>query len=162
MILTDPYVEAALGSLRARLDARIAAINAEYGLADDDALDPVGGNLSDGSVDPVRYPWVEVAAPEWRMHSFSLEQWEAALDTTVVVRGWLLDAQQRRLFRKLQLLGRALVESLVIPNAFGGGVVIREVRGSYPINPETDDRAELTGWALLVFTLEGSEGRGDL
>lgn len=117
---------------------------------------------TDGTEDILASPWVEVAAPDWRMFNMSLGQFAADLDVTVAVRGHMEDARAGMLNKRLQILGAALVDSLIQPDAFttnASRVTIREMRGSYPINPSTGEKQFYVGAAVILITLEVGEQR---
>jgi len=167
--MLDPelFLDAALASLRQNLPAKIAAINAERGAAvggfdlkvpDDDLALPLSDphvSYSTGTKEILRYPFVEVANPDFTIDNFSLAQYDAAWNPDIVVRVWYeaaLDADQ--LDRALKRYVRAVFEILATPDAMGKSESIARIRGGWRTNPETNERQELFGAAVLVFTMD--------
>jgi hypothetical protein len=162
MIHLKPYIDAAIAHLEGEddrgLPAALARQNAFYP-AELEVPRPV--KITDGTEDPLDAftgPWIEVAAPTWRMSNASLGQLVYDLDIQIVVSGRLEDPRAGTLNKRLQILGAALLDSLIQPRAFGDGVV-NEVSGSYPINLVTGEKEYYRGAAILIFTLSVGESR---
>lgn len=168
----EGVVDSAIASIAADLPDVIATINAETGAANPAAIElempdprPVeeGGAIYFGGFDIVKYPSIEIASPDFSLADFDLDNWSADLRAVLMVRGHVMDANAARVLRRAYRFGRALLQVLLQPDAFGAGVQIRKddgVRGYYRFNPETGEREEIFGSTLLVFALEGSENRG--
>jgi hypothetical protein len=117
-----------------------------------------GGDESQGVV--LRYPQIEVAAPDWMMSEFSLGQQTSALELTLIVRAWLQQDAEiqgfQNLYRATLRYGRSLLRVLTRPDALGHST-ITAVRGFYRVNPETGERDEPEAASMLLFQLEDVE-----
>lgn len=152
----EDYIDAGLASLRAQLPGRIAAVNAEkpdlrVPTPDTDAYYPGGLSVF------LKYPSVELAAPDWTLANPSLGQ--RAWDGNVTVTGRILMQHPEFdvLYRMVMRYGRCLVEVLSKQDALGTGVTVQQMRGFYRVNPETGERDEFIAGALVVCTLDVTE-----
>ena len=169
MIDTEPFLAEALSSLRARLPARIDAINetsADVVLEKPrDDGGPIGSPDLDyylgAVVKPLRYPLVEVAVPNWTMTGFDLGMLTASASFPMLVGLTARDASlsSDRLYRMMLRYTRAILNVLLEPNSFGQGAVVTAVSGAYRQNPESNQSEEVIGAVVVAFTLESSEQR---
>jgi hypothetical protein len=161
----ESLIDEAIASLRAGLNDHLETLNAETGAANPSGmtLEAIpGDDFLFGGFDIVRYPCVEVAAPDWSLLGWSLHQLSADLSAAVMARVWVMDATAELVYRRALRYGRAIVDVLAQPDAFGPLVVIDPtsgVRGSYRFNPETGQHEEIFGSGVVVFNLEGGETR---
>lgn len=159
------YADAALATLRSSLNANIATINLEPGALVLPTIDANDRFLFGGEdAGPIlRYPAVEVAAPDRTLTSPDLnyQGWDAT--PTVVVRGWLTYDENvntySSLYRATMRFGRALLRTLIPRDAFGPSVVWTQIEERYraDLTQLTADRQDYVGFALLVFTLSDSD-----
>lgn len=160
----EPYIDAAVATLRASLPAAIDAVNDNH-LDDghDITLDHVPSErVHFGGYIDLSYPLVEVASPDFAYRNWSLAQLLADAQFSIVVRLLCQDADPEKLYRRSLRYGSALLATLVQPDAFGPGTTIDPdlgVRGSYRHDPEGGEREELVGSTLIVFTLQQVESR---
>lgn len=151
----EGFIDGAITHLKNDLPMRIIALNEEK------AVDGLGievlipSNYSTGGDPILRYPWVEVAAPDFQMEGFSIGQVDADFSINVVVRGWISEVRPpiERADRHVKRFGRVLMESLLQPGAFGAGETIDRVRGAYRINPEFDEKEGPIAAVTFVFTI---------
>jgi hypothetical protein len=163
----EGLLDATVAHLRLRFPYWIDWINAEEGDFVLDAPKDAPGEPDDGYVvggwTTLRYPTVEVAIPDWSMTNFSIAQQVSDLSPRLVVRTWAAEPQPKAglLYRKLLRYGRATILSLTEPGAFGQDedtrVIVDGMEGRYRFDPETDQREEIVGGALVVFSLGGVE-----
>jgi hypothetical protein len=163
----EPMLDQAVASLRAGLPGVIDAINTQ---ATDFTLPKPNdkpGEPDDGYVlggwTIISYPVVEVAAPDWVMTNFSLAQVQSDLNPTVAVRAQFLkpESESGALYRMAMRYTTAVVQVLVQPDAFGAGITVQReggIRGTYGFNPETNERQEVTGASIILFSLEMVDG----
>lgn len=159
MLHIEPNLDAAIASLKANLPGSIAVVNAQF--TDFDIPTPAADGYSLGAM-PVIYqalPLVEVAAPDWTMEGFSIQQLSADMTLSIVVRVTLEHPDADTLYRSAMRFARALIDVLIQPDAFGPTVSVSRVRGAYRVSPEQSDRMEVTGGTSLTFDLEGYEHR---
>jgi hypothetical protein len=158
----EGYIDAAAKSLSSKgakpMQTLVETRNAQAAAAGDPIRLP---NIRDerilpGGEDPIRppYPVVELAVPDFDLTDFSLAQVDAPLAAQVAVRVWHLDPSYGKLWRLLYRLGDCVLGSLSQPDAFGGHTTIQAVRGSFGLNPETNDRQEVVAAAVIVFTID--------
>lgn len=102
----------------------------------------------------LKYPSVEVAAPDWMINNPSLGQraWDG--NVTVTSRILYQHPDFDTLFRAVMRYSRCLVESLAQQDAFGTGQTVTSMRGFLRVNPETGERDEFIAGALVVCTLD--------
>jgi hypothetical protein len=157
----EAFVDDAITTLKANLPARIDAINTE--MTDFDLVKPgndrylFGGEP--GTAVVLEYPSIEVAATDWRLSNADLYQsrWDAAI--TVMIRALLEDTDFQRLYKSTMRYGRCILETMLTPDAFGTHEKVLDARGFYRVNPETGERAEFLGGALVIFSIESLEAR---
>jgi hypothetical protein len=166
VINTEPFLVEALASLKAGLPGQLAAIDALY--TDFDLVPdfvPDADNYWTGVVrKPLKYPIVEVAVPDWTMTGFDINQMAADCSFPMFVSATLRVVEPAaqhsdKLYRLCMRYVRAILNTLLVPGAFGQGAVVNAVRGAYRQNPETRDREEIIGAALVAFTLESQDQR---
>lgn len=158
MIHAEEFLDATIATLKANLPAALAAINAAH--TDFQVAVPDDDSYSTGTLDILRYPWIEVAVPDFSISNFSMEQWDADFYPVVIVRGLYQEPLSAdRLDRALKRYGQALLNVLLTPNAFGAHEVVQSVRGGYRVNPETQERTEFTGGVVAAFTIESTVTR---
>lgn len=159
---TTPLVEAALAWLQADaatgLRARIDEVNGLYTDRPGWGV-PYPEQFTDGTEDLTRPTAVEVASSDFDLYSGSVAQVDWALDISIIVHAILEDARAGMAHRRAQILASAIVDSLCQPSAFGNGVGVLRVRGSFPVNPETGDTTRWIGNAILAFTLDADGQR---
>jgi hypothetical protein len=161
----EPLVDQAIATLKAGLPARIAAANAEASdfdipaIADQDYW--AGGQTS-----LVRYPAIEVSAFAGELFNLSVSQAEADTDVQLAVIGWVAMTPETggdfsNLYRAATRYGRAILETLLVPDAFGAGVVVERASYRYAANPTPGERQleEIVCAAMLFFTLGDVEAR---
>lgn len=125
MRFVAPILKAAIASLQAGLDDRIAVFNAEAGnptLVVPDAGSYAFGGRDDWSV----YPAVEVGAGHVQYGNLSLAQVDADVSLPVVVGVWLEGGtgEIEELYEQALGYGRVVTEVLIEPDAFGAGLVL--------------------------------------
>jgi len=172
MIDTEPFLAEALASLRTKLPAALAAVDVALGLSGGDAL-PLprddGGAIGSANVDyylgvvakPLRYPLVEVAVPDWSMTGFDIAQLEADAEFPLMAAATLRDASlsSDRLYRMLLRYTRALLNVLLVPQAFGQGATVTSVRGAYRQNPESRETEQVIGASLVALSISTTQNR---
>lgn len=159
----EEYVSDTIAFLRENLPTKLTEINDEKADGLDLAVpEDTGGavgtpgvSYSAGDQDILAYPWIEVAAPDWMLDSVSLSQYVADFSPVIVVRAMYQAFDRVPLRKAVHRYSRALLEVLMGPGAFGEGESLTSARGSNRFNPETNERDELYGACLLVFTLNG-------
>lgn len=162
MIDTEPFLDAAIASLRTNLPGKLDALNATASFAvpkpDDDSY--FLGVVSR----PLKYPIVEVAVPDWTMTGFDVGTLTADAEFPMMVSATLRDAGEAalhsdRLYRSTLRYVRALLNTLLEPNAFGLHATVTAVRGAYRMNPETRESSEVIAAALVAFTIDTTQTR---
>lgn len=158
----EPYLDACQASLIAGLGAKLTAVNGEHIDFELRDVDPdayvVGGWL------PLKYPSVEIAAPDFAITQFSVGQRVADFDFRVIVRITDQDAsteQAGRLYRRVMRYARAIAEVLMQPDAFGPHTSLdrdRGITGSFRFNPEVPERQEIVGFTVLTFWVSATVG----
>jgi hypothetical protein len=116
----------------------------------------------------VSYPFVEVTAPDAQLSGFSLGQVVSDLRPSVMVRAGVQLSEgittPSQLYRASLRYGRALLNVLITPNAFGNSAVVEQVRAAYRVapgeTPTSDPTMGMNGYALLTFSLLGSDVLG--
>lgn len=159
MIHVPDFEAATVETLRASFPIFLASVAAEVGYElpppDDDggSIDEQGVSYSYGDQEVLRWPYVEVAVPDATITNLSIGQYAGDFAMNVIVRCLVSDPVGPRLNRKIKFYGRALLETLLQPDAFGDGEVVGSVRIAYRTNPETNEREEFVGGVLLVFEI---------
>lgn len=160
----EPLVDQAIATLKAGLPARVAAANAgaSFEITDVDDQDYWPG----GQPTLVRYPAIEVSAFAGELFNLSVGQAEADTDVEMAVICWVAMTEQTggdfsNLYRAATRYGRAILETLLVPDAFGDGVVVERASYRYAANPTPGERElrELVAAAMLFFTLGDVEER---
>lgn len=161
----EPLVDQAIATLKAGLPARVAALNAaatDFEITDvpDQDYWP-GGQPTLG-----RYPAIEVSAFAGELFNLAVGQAEADTDVEVAVVCWVamddaIGGDFSNLYRAATRYGRAILETLLVPDAFGAGVVVERASYRYAANPTPGERElrELVCAAMLFFTLGDVEER---
>lgn len=149
----EPLLDAAVASLQAGLPTSITTINGEYSdfvlpTPDTDAYYPGGLGVY------LKFPSVEVAAPDWNLGTPSVGQhhWEGT--ATVMARVLWQHPDFLTLHRGVLRYTRCLIEVLSAADAFGAGQTVQTMRGYVRVNPETGEREEFIAGALVVCTLD--------
>jgi hypothetical protein len=156
----EPFLDEALVTLKADLPGRIAALNTEFNDFELPVPDPEEGyGLGAAPVITAPYPYVEVAAPDWSMENFALDQIAADLSFQVIVRSMLDDPDADVLYRKTMRFSRCVLETMLQEDAFGGGVTVGRVSGSYRVDPRIGEQMMIVGASALQFELEDVEMR---
>jgi hypothetical protein len=162
MLFPEPYIDAALDTLRRELPGAILRQNQWYSDFEIPTPDAEAG-YAWGVGTAFAPPMVEVGAPDEQLSDFSIGQHDATAIVAMIVRGWLAVDESvnepEKLARALYRFGRCLSDVLLAPDAFGMHVPVQTLRASYRLNPETRESEPLVGSALLAFQLEGYEGR---
>lgn len=161
----DPefYLDAAKATLLAGLPTRLAAINGEHDDFELAAPDPK--NVLLGGWTPLAYPTIEIATPDVAFNSFTLGQISGDFNFRVIMR--VLDQDPNaedpeRLYRRVMRYTRAMLEVMLVPNAFGEGTDLDIDRGisvSFRFNPEIPERQEIVAFSVIVFWIEASAQR---
>lgn len=166
MFNDEPQIDSAIGLLRIWMPTRVAEVNAEtvaYAPYPDLAIvAPLpediffGGSPTDAIV---RYPAIEVATPDWLLADLDIGLVSGDARPSVVVRFFYEHVNFEALYRASLRFKSALLRVLVAPNSFGAGYTVRELRGSYRVNPETGEKQQFRAGTIVVFFLEGRETR---
>lgn len=163
MLHAEDLLDNAIAHLRADLPSKIDAINTAIG--DDIILTApadTGGDTADPEVsystggDPIlRQPWVEVAVPDFTLTELDLGQVSALFAANVAVLGFILEPRPpiERADRHVKRFGQALADCLMQPDAFGVGVSVESVRGSYRIDPEAEGKEGPVAVVTNVYTV---------
>lgn len=164
MVDPEPIIDAGAAALRdpaTGINAFITEANA--GHADFDlALVDDASILPGGATNILKYPAVEIAAPDWDMSNVSLAQLSADLSMRVVVMCWVQHVDFQTLYRSSMRLAKAALSCLMQPDALSPTderVVINAASGRYRFNPEANDRAEFTAGTLLLIGVEFAADR---
>lgn len=160
MVDPEPYIDAAIASLQD--DA--TGVNYFLGLANaahapgfavatvaDEDIHAGGGTML------LRWPAVEVAAPDWDLTNVSLAQMSGDLSLRMIAMCWYQETDFDTLYRASMRFADATLRCLMQPDAFApvdDRAVVAAVSGRYRVNPETNERAEFTAGTLLAFTLD--------
>jgi hypothetical protein len=162
--------------LQANLQAHLDQIAAQYltrdqqdGFADPDGTSwvvlkaprntsgpPSGfGDYYPGGIDIVSaWPSIEVAVPDERIDNFSLSQYDADSQISLIVQIWLKDGRFPVLNRMMKRYASAVFDVLKTPGALGDAS-ISEARKAWRTNPEVrDENDRITSGALLFLTLD--------
>jgi hypothetical protein len=170
VIHLEPFLDGALASLRANLPARLAALSTSSVPLDPPADD--GGPLGSPGLDyyagvvrkPLRYPLVEVAAPDWTMTDFDLGQLTGDFDFPMMASATLrivdpAALHSDRMYRSQMRYAAAILNVLLEPGAFGDGATVVSARGAYRQNPETRETEEIVGGVVIAFGIETTDSR---
>ena len=149
----EPLLDAAVATLKSELPTRIGVVNQEYTgfvlpVPDTDAY--YAGGLSTY----LKFPSVEVAAPDWNLANPSLAQvtWEGTAQVMARVIWQHMDFDT--LHRGMLRYSRCLAEVLSGQDCFGVGQTVTSLRGFVRFNPETGEREEFVAGALVVCQLD--------
>lgn len=173
----EDLVDFAIERMIEGLDGELAAIEALYaGSAHDigtmDRPRTTGGENGTGDYYPggtdviVRYPTIEVAAPDLSGDTFSIDQHESDQTPVVIIRAWLQDAKFQTLYRMVNRYGSAIHNLLCTPDdatargcGFGPDVTIRRYTARWRFNPQTGERDQVTSAVLLAYWLDAPDVR---
>lgn len=160
----EAHLDALVAYLRTNLQGYVDQVNAAYldGLVVG-AITP--GNVIAGGKAPIvtlspSAPAIEVAIPDEIMGNFGLGQQDADTTLTIVLRAWQqhvgdADVATEQIYRKSLRLGTAL-KLCVLPqphDAFGNHAVCTMLRGSYRVDPATDQREAWTSSLIYQLTV---------
>lgn len=157
----EDYCDAAIAHLRHTLPGRINLLNGRHDdfeidqIPDDGDGNGAGGSefYFGGNTVPIRYPYVEVAAPDDRLATPSLDAQVWRDNARVMIRAWVQHVDFNQLTRSSYRLGQALMETQLQPGAFGEGTYIQDVAAFVRANPETEEADQFTSGILLVMTV---------
>lgn len=160
MRLTEAHVDSLRNFLRANLGAGIDQMNATVtdGLL---LVKPKAENIVHGGATILEYPSIEIAVPDFELHDMSVENVEMDMTANIVIRGWLELADltpqaPEKIYRLAQRMAQVIL-ALILPagnNAFADQTIITRVRGSFRLNPETQQKEEYVSGFILICTLE--------
>lgn len=158
MIGPEPFIDAAVATLKAGLAAQIDSINAAHNDFDLPTVKPDRILFGGDDVDPIiEYPTVEVAVPDETISGVSLGQEDWDLSETIIVKAHLQNDVNVRgfqaLYRACLRMRLALLGTLIVPNAFGDHSTVESVRSYYQANPMTGEKAEFVAAVTMQFTL---------
>lgn len=159
MVDPEPYIDAAIASLQndaTGVNHFIGVANAAHSdfavaTVDDEDVHAGGGTML------LRWPAIEVAAPDWDLSNVSLAQMSADLSLRIIAMCWYQETDFNTLYRASMRFADATLRCLMQPDAFSPAddrAVVPAVSGRYRVNPETNERAEFTAGTLLAFTLD--------
>jgi hypothetical protein len=155
MLDLETFIDNAVEHLVDNLPAKLATIDLEKG----DFVLPVprDEDISAGGVTVyLRYPTIEVAAPDGVLENFSMGQGGSDHSFNVMVRAVNEINDWNTLYRTTMRYQRALGELLTEQDAFGRVEVVR-MRWANRVNPQTEEHPELIMGTLLIFELKGPE-----
>jgi hypothetical protein len=158
----EPFLDAAIATLKAQLPAALAEINLEHTgdlftvpFPDADTGYILGGR----PIIAVPLPIVQVAATDFELGEASVEQLSYALDLKMTVQATLAHVEADILYRTVMRFGSAIVDVMCEPDAFGGGTVAESVTGAYRVAPDLNESMEIVAATSIEFQLGGVEQR---
>jgi hypothetical protein len=165
----EPVLRATKKTLQDTLPGLIADINTAHASDDDPFTLDLPDNdkgYSIGGAPVTGTPFVEIAAPTFGLRDPTLSNFQATLDTQIILAWWVEDAAdtERLYFRCLRYMA-ATIQALSAPAAFGGNAALSgddPFAGYYAFNPseqpdQEGTRAEWLAKAGLLVRLEAVE-----